>query len=132
MRLATYFEHTTGTGVLATADGQGQVDAAVYSRPHVMADGTIAFIMKDRLTRHNLQSNPHAAYLFKEAGKGYEGVRLFLTKIGDEQDEGKIKDLSRRTNEAEGEAHDRARHLVYFRINKVVPLTSRGRCPVGV
>ena len=37
-----------------------------------MEDGTIAFIMNDRLSQsHNLQSNPKAAYLFREGEEGY-------------------------------------------------------------
>ena len=66
MNLKGYFENTKGGGVLATADSDGKVDAAVYARPHFMEDGTIAMIMRDRLTHHNLQSNSHAAYLFHE------------------------------------------------------------------
>ena len=68
-------------GVLATADSEGRVDAAVYSRPHVMDDGTAAFIMRERLTHENLKSNPHAAYLFMEKSEKFVGKRLFLTKI---------------------------------------------------
>ncbi len=56
MDLKTYFEKTRGTGVLSTADGQGLVNAAVYARPRVLDDGSLAFIMRDRLTHHNLQS----------------------------------------------------------------------------
>ncbi|NNL77836.1 MAG: pyridoxamine 5'-phosphate oxidase family protein, partial [Desulfobacterales bacterium] len=58
MELKEYFANIEGTGILATADGEGRVDAAVYARPHFMEDGTIAMIMRDRLTHHNLQSNP--------------------------------------------------------------------------
>jgi hypothetical protein len=68
MDLYEYFEGAKGLGVLATADDQGRVDVAVYASPHVMDDSTITFIMADRLTHHNLQSNAHAAYLFKEDG----------------------------------------------------------------
>lgn len=38
MDLKSYFDHTKGLGILSTANYDGQVDAAVYSRPHVMAD----------------------------------------------------------------------------------------------
>ena len=86
MNLKDYFEDAKGLGVFATADSEGKVDVAVYSRPHVMDSETVAFIMRDRLTHHNLQSNPHGAYLFAEAGKKYVGKRLFLTKIREEQD----------------------------------------------
>jgi hypothetical protein len=64
MSLKEYFDTTKGIGFLFTADGDGQVDAAIYARPHFMEDGTMAFIMRDRLSHHNLQSNPHATFLF--------------------------------------------------------------------
>ena len=56
--LKDYFENTNGVGVMATADKEGKVNTAVYSRPHFLEDGSVAFIMRDRLTHHNLQSNP--------------------------------------------------------------------------
>ena len=55
MELKEYFENTEGNGILSTADGNGQVDAAIYSRPHILDDGTIGLIMRDRLTHLNLQ-----------------------------------------------------------------------------
>jgi hypothetical protein len=63
MSLKKYFEQTQGRGILSTADKDGNVDAAVYSRPHCMTDGTLALIMRDRLSHRYLQTNPHAAYL---------------------------------------------------------------------
>jgi hypothetical protein len=82
MELKEYFEKVKGMGVLATSDSEGKVDVAIYAKPHFMDDGTIALIMADKLSHHNLESNGHAAYLFKEEGPGYKGVRLFLTKRG--------------------------------------------------
>jgi len=84
MTLSEYFESAKGTGVLATANASGEVDAALYGRPHVIDDRTIAFIMADRLSHQNLQSNSHATYLFVERGEGYKGKRLYLTKIAEE------------------------------------------------
>ncbi|MDX2454834.1 pyridoxamine 5'-phosphate oxidase family protein, partial [Desulfosarcina sp.] len=84
MNHKTYFEETKGMGVLSTADGEGRVNAAVYARPHVMDDGSLAFVMRDRLSHNNLQSNPRAAYLFREEGPGYKGIRLHLTKTHEE------------------------------------------------
>ena len=83
MDIPEYFENVRGTGVLATADSEGYVDAAVFARPHIMDEKTVAFIMPNRLTHHNLQSNNHATYLFMEQGSGYKGIRLFLIKIGE-------------------------------------------------
>jgi hypothetical protein len=123
MELREYFEGTTGRGVLATADKDGNVDAAVYSRPHFMDDGTIAFIMADRLSHKNLKSNPHAAYLFMEASEKYVGKRLFLTKVREEKDSEVIPKLRRRKGYALlEEDKDKPLFLVYFRIDKVLPL----------
>jgi len=121
MELKQYFETVKGTGILATADGDGKVDAAVYSRPHFMEDGSLAFIMADRLTHHNLQSNPYAVYLFVEDGAGYQGHRLYLKKTGEEQDSDRLYALRRRKSPAKGEGGG-PRFLVFFRLEKVLPL----------
>ena len=96
MSLKEYFDTTKGVGVLSTADGDGQVDAAIYGRPHFMEDGTMAFVMRDRLSHHNLQSNPHATYLFKEEGSGYKGKRLFMSKLREEQNTELLESLRRK------------------------------------
>lgn len=131
MRLREYFENAQGLGVLATADSSGNVDAAIYSRPHVIDEETVAFIMAERKTHENLQSNPHAAYLFKENGKGYFGARLFLTKLREEKNSDKIPSLLRRKSPViDQEMGDSARYLVYFRVDRIVPLVGSGKCPV--
>ncbi len=126
MDLQNYFENTKGIGVLSTADSHGNVDNAIYARPHVMEDETIALIMRDRLSHHNLQSNPKAAYLFMEEGSGYKGKRFFLTKVGEEQDQDKIESLRRRTYIPDAKIHQGANFLVFFRIDKELPLIGSG------
>ncbi len=125
MELKTYFEQTAGLGILSTADGQGRVDAAVYSRPHVMDDGTVAFIMRDRLTHHNLKSNPHAAYLFKEDGPGYAGKRLFLTKISEEKESARLYEMRRRRYPQDKDRRE-AKYLVFFMVDKALALVGPG------
>jgi hypothetical protein len=123
MNLSEYFENAKGVGVLGSADADGRVDVAIYGRPHVIDEQTVAFIMADRLTHQNVQSNPHAAYLFKEEGKGYKGTRLFLTKIKEETDKALIDSLRRRQYDA---LKDKNEYLVYFRVDKVLPLVGPG------
>lgn len=125
MDLKSYFENISGLGILSTADGQGQVDAAVYSRPHFMDDGTVAFIMRDRLTHHNLQTNPHAAYLFKEDGAGYAGKRLFLTKVGEEKESDRLYALRRRSYPEDKDRRE-SKYLVFFKVDKALPLIGPG------
>lgn len=122
MQLEEYFENASGVGVMSTADSGGKVDAAIYARPHIMADGTIAFIMRDRLTHHNLQENPYAAYLFIEAERGYKGLRLFLKKVREDQDLELIGQMTRRSLTSEEDEARGPKFLVYFKIEKVLNL----------
>jgi len=124
MTLKEYFETNKGLGILSTADSQGKVDAAVYSRPHFMEDGTLALVMRDRLSHTNLQSNPHAMYLFKEDGPGYKGKRLFITKVKEEKNTELMESLRRRKTAYEDDAD---RFLVFFKIDKEVPLVGDGK-----
>lgn len=124
MNLKTYFEATKGTGVLSTADDKGHVNAAVYARPHVMDDGSLAFIMRDRLSYHNLQSNPNAAFLFREESAGYKGIRLHLNKIREEHNTPLVEDLCRRCKIKEDA--EVKRHLAFFKVEKRLPLVGDG------
>lgn len=126
MTLKDYFENTRGVGVLSTADAEGDVDSAIYARPHVMEDGAFAFIMRDRLSHRNLQSNPKAAYLFLEDGPGYKGKRFSLTKVTEESDPDKIESLRRRSAPAGEAGGDEAKFLVYFRVDGERPLIGSG------
>jgi hypothetical protein len=128
MDLQDYFEKAKGTGVLATADREGKADLAVYAKPHVMDKETVAFIMADRLTHHNLQSNSHAAYLFKEDGAGYKGIRLFLTKLREEQDSELLYAIRSKRYSSEKE-EGKPRFLVFFKVDRVLPLVGPGRDP---
>ena len=122
MKIGDYFGTAKGTGVLATADSKGVVDIAIYAAPHVIDDKTVAFIMADKLTHHNLQSNPHAAYLFIEEDGKYKGKRLFLTKIKEEKDSPALESLRRKDYpDLKGKEY-----LLYFKIDKVLPLVGAG------
>jgi len=120
MTLAEYFENTEGTGILATADSEGSVDAAIYARPHFISENTIAFIMADKLSHKNLQSNPHAAYLFIEKQPGYKGKRLYLTIASEENDPQLVESMRRRKTSDYG--GNSSSSVVYFNIDRVRPL----------
>jgi hypothetical protein len=122
MDLRDYFETTRGIGTLSTASADGKVNAALYARPHFLDRETVAFIMRDRLSHHNLQSNGHACYLFKEEGDN-KGKRLYLTKTGEEKNSDRIQELRRSRREKKNTEEDI--YLVYFHLEKVLPLTSQ-------
>jgi hypothetical protein len=121
MSLAEYFENIKGLGVLATSDTDGNVDIAVYSRPYIIDENTIALSMLEKLSYSNIQSNPKAAYMFVEQGEGYAGKRLHLTRTGEEKDEERIKQIRQQHSKAK-DYEEKVRHLIYFTVDKIRPL----------
>ncbi len=124
MNLKDYFENNKGYGVLATADAAGKVNIAVYARPHFLDEHTVVFIMGEKLTQENLQVNPWAAYSFLKAGDGWMGKRLYLKKLREEQNEELRKEICRRCDYSRYEVKNR--FLVYFKVEKVLPLIGDG------
>jgi len=123
MKISEYFEKKKGRGVIATADPEGKVGVAVYARPHFIDEKTVAFIMADRLMHKNVQLNPHAAYLFLESGDKYVGKRLYLTRIKEEKNSDLIDKIRRRESCPVYDKYwDKTRYLVYFHVDKVLPL----------
>ena len=100
---------------------------AVYSRPHVFDDGTVAFVMRERLTHHNVSQNAYAAYLFIEEGSALGGVRLFLRKLKEETDHALIASMTRRHLSAEEDSAKGPKFLVTFAVEKVLPLIGAGQ-----
>ena len=95
MTLNEYFENKEGMGVLATANREGLVNAAIYARPHVIDEANIALIMSDRLSHLNLQSNPRAL----------------------------IPEIRRRKYpEVEGKYAEESKFLVFFHVDRILPL----------
>ncbi|MFW2367287.1 MAG: pyridoxamine 5'-phosphate oxidase family protein [Desulforhopalus sp.] len=120
MNLNEYFSGKAGVGVISTSNEKGEVNSAVYAKPHVTGKNTVDFIMRNKLTRANLQQNSKANYLFIEHGHGFKGVRLSLTMTGEVQDKDAIAALSRRAVADEDENVDR--FLVSFSVDKVLAL----------
>jgi len=122
MTLKDYFESNKGTCVLSSADQSGKVATAIYSSPRVMDDGTVCFIMREKLTYRNILGNPHAACMYIEHGGGYQGIRLFLTKVHEDNDPELLSRMTRRNLSAEEDRAKGPKHLVIFRVDKILPL----------
>jgi hypothetical protein len=121
MNWEEYFNKTMGKGYLATASDEGHVNIAVYSRPRVQDDGTLAFGMTDRLTHANLQKNPYASYAYNESG--FNGVRLYMEKVREETEGPLIEEIRKRANEVSVPgAGDSVKFVVYFKLLKHLPL----------
>ncbi|MGA1825152.1 MAG: pyridoxamine 5'-phosphate oxidase family protein [bacterium] len=124
MSLYDYFESTQGMGVLATADGKGIVDTAMYARPHIIDDEQCIFLMADKHSHRNLQENPHASYIFIQQSKPYKGKRLYLTKTEESHDAALINKIRRKKHgcPAYEECEDTKTFVVYFKVDSVRPL----------
>lgn len=119
MTLSEYFESSNGYGVLATSSKEGQVNIALYAKPHMLDENTLAFIMRNRRSYGNLQTNPTAAYLYIEKDGGYLGKRLNLTKIREDKDQDAIDEIRRKQRTHTGPDSDST--LVIFQIDEVRP-----------
>ena len=108
------------------------VTSAIYSKPHVFDDGTIAFVMRERLTHENLKSNPYASYMFIEEGYGYKGIRLFMKKIKEDTDNELIQKMKRRHLTLEEDKSKGPKFLVHFRVDKILPLIGEGDAGIAV
>jgi len=115
MNLKSYFAEKTGTGVLATADREGLVNTALYARPHILENNKIGFVMRERLSRKNLQENPKASYLFKENGPGADGIRLRLVRQDEFADHPALEASYRRPG---AEASTEKRYFVTFLVDR--------------
>ena len=122
MDLKSYFENTEGTGILATADSDGTVDIAIYAKPEVIDESTIAFVMKERLSHQNLKTNLSAAYMFIEKGEGYKGYRLYLSKIREEINSSVVQEFIKKQPVIASPKDDSNKYIVFFHIENVYPL----------
>jgi hypothetical protein len=126
MSLVNYFDNVKGIGILGTADAAGNVDLAIYARPQVVDEETVVFIMENHRSHANVVANPHAAYLFLEATEGYNGLRMHLTKMGEETDLAQIETMRRESRVAEDFTPAEG-FLVQFRVDEVRPLAKEQR-----
>ena len=81
--------------------------------------------MRHKLTFHNLESNPKAAYVFIEKDKKYRGKRFYLTKVREEEDVELIKILRRRKSSPDIDEKHGKTSAVIFEINKILPLVGK-------
>jgi hypothetical protein len=131
MKLKQYLENTEGKNILSSASADGMVTSAIYSKPHVFDDGTIAFVMRKRLTYENLKTNPYASYMFIEEGRGYKGLRLLLKKIKEDTDDALIDKMKRRHLTPEEDEAKGPKFLTHFRVERINPLIGDGETGIS-
>jgi len=115
-QLKEFFEHSTGFGVLSTADRDGIVNAALFARPTIEGEKAL-FLTIEKKNLSNLRENKSAYYLFKKDGEGYEGVRLVLNLSRIYQDDQKASEISKKHLKDGIE-----RYILEFDILDILPL----------
>lgn len=121
MDLAAYFKNARGTGILATCDPENEVDLAVYSKPVVADNETLALVMKQRQSHRNLQKHLKACYMFLEADS-QRGLRISLTMERQEKNRSLIDQLRKEQPCMFPEEDDSDKFLVFFRVDRIRPL----------
>ena len=110
-----YFENTPGLAILSTCDSEGNVNAAVYGKPHFIEGDVFALIMNDRVSHANLESNPRAAYIFLEDGSKSKGIRIYLEKTGETDNPAEIEKYRKHHS---AESSEKKLFLVKFSVEK--------------
>jgi hypothetical protein len=126
MTLREYLDRKEGKSILSSANAEGMPTSTISSKTHVLDDGTIAFVMSERLTHENLKSNPYASYTFIEEGYGYKGIRLYLKKIKEDTDNELIEKMKRRHLTPGEDKAEGPKFLVHLRVDKILPLIGEG------
>lgn len=119
MDLEKYFEKANGVGVLSTADGQGNVDSAIYAKPQVVDNNTIILVMRERLSHQNIQQNPRAVYTFIENARANKGLRLYLSMQRQETNQSLAKKIIAAQPEICPSRDDSNKYIVCFNVEKI-------------
>jgi len=75
------FNRETRIGALATADKNGNVNAAVFGSPRMIDEDTVIMAIGDNRSFQNLQENPKASFIVIEPGESrseWKGARVYL------------------------------------------------------
>jgi hypothetical protein len=132
MNLKTYFGDHEGIGILATCDPNTSVNMALYVKPLVINQTTIALVMRQRLSHQNLRNFPRATYMFIEKGKtdqAFNGIRLYLNLQREEINQSVIKEIHKKEPWIYPEGDDSEKFLVFFSVTHIRPLV--GDSPVA-
>jgi len=128
--LLSLFNKRPRIGSLATANGKGEVNAAVFGCPQMLDENTVVMGIGKNRTFHNLQENPKAVFIVMEPGKtvtDWKGARVYLEALDIETGGGFYDQIKDNIAKAAGKEAARMIHAaIRFKITEVRPLVDMG------
>jgi len=117
-------------GALATADKEGDVNAAVFGSPRMIDENTVVMGIGENRSFRNLQRNPKAVFIVMEPGKtglDWKGARVYLEAI-DMETEGEFFDRIKQdiAKAAGQQAADMIHAAIRFKVTEARPLIDMG------
>jgi len=120
------FNKQARIGSLATANQQGEVNAAVFGSPRMIDRDTVIMAIGDNRSFRNLQENPKAVFLVVEPGEtsgDWKGARVYLEVASFERYGELLDSLRENIRKVAGDRSANAiRAAVRFTITDVRPL----------
>ena len=120
------FNKEVRIGALATANKNGDVNAAVFGSPRMIDEDTVIMAIGDNRSYRNLQENPKAAFIVVEPGGSpteWKGARVYLEVDSLERYGELLDSLREKIRKVAGSKSANAiKAAVRFRVTDVRPL----------
>ena len=117
-------------GALATANKEGDVNAAVFGSPRMVDENTIIMGMGANRSFRNLQRNPKAVFIVMEPGKAIEdwkGVKVYLKAVDMETKGQFYEEIKHNIAKVAGQqAAEMIHAAIRFKITEIRPLVDMG------
>jgi hypothetical protein len=117
-------------GALATANKEGDVNAAVFGSPRMVDEDTVIMGIGENRSFRNLQRNPKAVFIVMEPGKtvkDWKGAKVYLEAV-DMETEGQFYEEIKHSiaNMAGQQAAEMIYAAIRFKITEIRPLVDMG------
>jgi hypothetical protein len=113
-------------GALATANKEGDVNAAVFGSPRMVDENTVVMGIGENRSFRNLQRNPKAVFIVMEPGEtvmDWKGARVYLEAVDMETKGEFFSQTKQNIAKAAGQqAADMIHAAISFRITEVRPI----------
>ena len=126
-----FFNRRPRNCLLATSNGEGKVNVAVYGSPAMIDEDTVVLSTRENRSYQNLRKNPQAAMIVVEPGeisRASKGIRIYLEMtaietVGELLDRFRVE-VGKRAGK---EAAEGVKAAIRFKITEVRPLVDPNR-----